>query len=661
MKYLILKIILAFRMNNKSKIGLLLILLNGTFLSNTFAQNKNNTFFQNEVYVKIKESIDIERSKSPDDIVESKFDFLSRKNKSEYGIDGLKASFYFSKSEELRRIFRLKFSKTEKVEDLIKVLKKSKQIEAVEKIPIFRTTTIPEPDDLGPNDDSSDGQYSLHLVNAIEAWGVTQGDPNIVVAVVDDAIQIDHEDLADNIVDGRDVADDDDDPNPPNDDFDHGTHVAGIVGAVTDNGTGIASIGNGISIMPVKATTNINDCDNCITHGWEGVIWAAENGADVINCSFGSSGPLNQEGLPSPFWQGIIDQAYDLGAIIVASAGNHNYTCKNYPSAYARVFSVANTDKDDKLYQLPNVTGDTPCAVITNDCSVSGICEDVLYTAGSTHGTWVDICAPGRRIKSTLPTNDYGRKTGTSMAAPLVAGLCGLILSANPSLTQDQVLNCITSTAVDIDPLNPGFEGLLGAGRIDAHQAVLCASNPPQPEDNTVDVIDCCQEFVGQSSTCFTRDYSFGFGSGAIAFSNVAVEVISKYSITLLPGFCVNAFPPEPGEWGSNPFLAHIGVCLDGAARTNSPIVQIGPAIHNYPNPFANSTEIEYTVDTNAPVSLFVSDITGRRLSTLVNSEEKNIGIHQATFDGQALKSGVYYCTLQIGDRIVTKKMVIAK
>lgn len=649
----------------KVKLALLLLLFCSLFFANAFAQEREDTFVQNEVYVKIKESVELERSKSPNDVAESVFTFLTSKNKSEFDIEGLEASFYFSKSEEIRRIFRLKFGKTEKVEDLMKMLKQSEQIELVERIPIYKTSFTPN--DLG--DKTTNGQYGLRLINAIQAWDIAQGDPNIVVAVVDNAIDTNHEDLAANLVAGRDVADNDNNPNPPNASFYHGTHVAGIVGATTNNGKGVASIGYGISIMPIKATRDTGD-PNIIHAGTQGIVWAAENGADVINLSYGAYGPYVSS---TTFDQSIIDYAHSLGAIIVAAAGNISYSCHNYPAALNNVFSVANTDIFDQKTNY-NCINFYPCALDNNNCDDSNECPPIIcdpvtgtctaeldyFNCGSTFGSWVDISAPGDHIRSTFPYNNYSYLNGTSMSAPLVAGLCGLILSVNPSLSQQQVLDCITSTAVDIDALNPGFEGLLGAGRIDAHQAVLCASGGSEPPIEPEYPLVCCEAFEdGLYNFCTISDegvsWNYIFGDG------VSYESISSKYILLNPGFCSNALSPDPGEVGNHKFLAHIGICPEGNGRKSSPNIKNSVTIKNYPNPFSNSTEIEYTVDVNGPVSLFVSDITGKKLSTLIENEEKEIGTHRVTFNGEGFKSGIYYSTLQVGDKMVTQKMVIAK
>ena len=164
--------------------------------------------------------------------------------------------------------------------------------------------------DFQPNDPSLNSCWHLSKIQAFDAWSLGTGSDSVVVAVVDDALEINHLDLT-NVIwnnhleipnngidddnngyvddyNGYDVADNDNNPNPPNTNLDHGTHVAGISGAQTNNNIGVASIGFGISIMPVKATRD-NNFNGTINNAYDGVYYAALNVADIINCSWGSS------------------------------------------------------------------------------------------------------------------------------------------------------------------------------------------------------------------------------------------------------------------------------------------------------------------------------------------------------------------------------------
>lgn len=371
-----------------------------------------------------------------------------------YGVKEFYQPFKNIKDQRLNGVLRLEINDIYKVDELIKELIKNEQVEYAERIPLLKSTLTPN----DPNYNSST-QWSLFQVNASQAWDISTGSSSVTVAIVDDAVEITHDDLSgvtwtntgeipgngiddDNNgyiddVNGYDVANDDNNPNPdaPISSYDHGTHVAGIAGAATDNSTGIASIGHNVSLIPVKSTNSAT----AVTHGYEGIIYAVSVGADVINMSWGGSGS-------STTAQNIITYANDQGSLLIAAAGNDNVSNVFYPAGYSEVMAVASTTFGDSKSSFSN------------------------------YGSWIDISAPGSAIYSTIPGNSYGTKQGTSMASPMVAGMAGLMLSLNPSLSPDDIKACILSSADDIDGANPGFIGELGAGRINAQAAMNCMS-----------------------------------------------------------------------------------------------------------------------------------------------------------------------------------------
>ena len=213
---------------------------------------------------------------------------------------------------------------------------------------------------LTPNDpyfttSFNNGMWCLYQVNAPQAWDISTGDANVVVAVTDNAIQINHPDLVNKLVPGRDVVDDDNDPSPcgGNDGF-HGSHVSGTVGAETNNNLGVASIGFNISVMPIK----IGNCSTgALTAGYDGIIWAADNGADAVNMSWGGGGA-------SSYGQNVCNYAWNQGCILIAAAGNDNSSQQFYPAAYDNVVSVAATTSGD------------------------------AKSSFSQYGTWIDVSGP---------------------------------------------------------------------------------------------------------------------------------------------------------------------------------------------------------------------------------------------------------------------------
>ncbi len=218
---------------------------------------------------------------------------------------------------------------------------------------------------------------------------------------------------------------------------DHGTHVAGLLGASTDNAVGISSaIFNG-SIMSVKCTSDESEL-GFIYDGYPGMLYAAKAGADIINLSWGGDGGGDSN-------QSIINVCYNTyGALIVAAAGNDNTSDPHYPSAFTNVISVAATGSGDSKAGFSN------------------------------YGTTVDISAPGVNMRSTVYTagGSYISYDGTSMASPLVASCFGLLKSANPEASNEWLIENMLSTADPIDDINPNYVGLLGAGRINVHNAI---------------------------------------------------------------------------------------------------------------------------------------------------------------------------------------------
>ncbi|HPN52011.1 MAG TPA: S8 family serine peptidase [Anaerolineaceae bacterium] len=300
--------------------------------------------------------------------------------------------------------------------------------------------------DMVPNDPSYGAQWGLGKINAPAAWDITTGDSSVIVAVLDSGVDLDHPDLADKIVNGIDYVDDDSTPQDTNG---HGTHVAGIIGASSNNGIGITGVSWGARIMPVRVLDS--NGSGYLSDIVSGINWACSNGAKVLNLSLG--GRTDSESLKT-----AVDNAYASGCFVVASAGNcgDSYYSYNgctymnqpsYPGAYDHVFAVAATTSSDG------------------------------HASFSTQGSYVDIAAPGKDIYSTMYNNTYTYKDGTSQAAPFVSGLAALILSIKPGFSPDQVRQVIESTAVDLGSV--GVDDFYGVGRINILAALQSISLPP--------------------------------------------------------------------------------------------------------------------------------------------------------------------------------------
>lgn len=281
-------------------------------------------------------------------------------------------------------------------------------------------------------------QYPQQMLGLPAAHAISQG-AGVVVAVIDTGVQLTHPDLAGHLTAARiDFVDGDD---VPEDVFSggndygagHGTHVAGIIHLVAPQA----------QIMPIR----VLDTDG---RGYsfviaEAILYALENGADVINLSLGM--PESS----SYFLEDIIDEAAAQGVVVVAAAGNLNNTRKQFPAA-------------------------ADCAL-----GVTAIDPNRVKASFASYGNWVSLAAPGVGIHSTLPVDGYGSWSGTSMAAPFVAGQAALLLSLEPGLTVVQVADLMGGTAAPLNPLNPGYVNQLGAGQIDviASLQALQAGNIP--------------------------------------------------------------------------------------------------------------------------------------------------------------------------------------
>ncbi len=327
-------------------------------------------------------------------------------------------------------------------------------------------------------------QANDHDIDAEAAWEMSTGATNVVIAVIDTGIDMNHPDLveqlwtnpnevADNGVDddgngfiddthGWDFINNDNDPSAqPNshlfttDYVLHGTHVAGTIGASGNNSVGVSGINWSVQIMPLKI---FNDDGEGDTDGIaEAVEYAIANGADIINMSYGGSSSTQTE-------ETVMTAAADAGIVLVAAAGNESHNLNNrpfYPACYANVIGVGATDDSDIITSFSN---------FGSDC--------------------VDVAAPGEFIYSTYYYDDtgtysaldeeYGYMSGTSMATPVVAGIAGLVLATNPNLSAADISDIIVQTADDIG------DDTLGSGRVNAAQAVAAAVDEQNPEAVTI-------------------------------------------------------------------------------------------------------------------------------------------------------------------------------
>lgn len=399
-----------------------------------------------------------------------------------------------------------------------------------------------------PNDPQLANQYALTNIQAAAAWGVNtttaRGDTNIIIGIVDTGTDPTHEDLQNNIkhnyadligggdtdndgyIDnftGWDLGENDNDPtfnaNP------HGVHVSGIAAASVDNAIGVAGVGFKCKFLPVK----IANSSGVLTQSYEGIVYAADHGCAIINCSWGSE-------TASQLGQDVITYAtINKDALVVAAAGNNATDEAFYPASFDYVISVANTKSDDRRSSTSNYN----------------------YT--------VDVSAPGESINSTYPANTYSLQTGTSMASPCAAGAAAIIKSFYPNYNALQVGERLKTTCDNIYSLmSPSYANKLGKGRINLYNALMQPLSPSvvvtqrnitDGNDNTfvindtLHIIDTYTNYLGattnltatlSSTSVFVSIINNTASLGAIATLGSATNTSSPYTIKILPNAPAN-------------------------------------------------------------------------------------------------------------------------
>jgi len=283
-----------------------------------------------------------------------------------------------------------------------------------------------------PNDTLySEYQWNLPEIATENGWSVSKGSPDVVVAVLDTGVQSDHPDLKGRLVKGVNIVDP---SSAPEDDVGHGTHVAGIIAAEVNNNEGVAGMTWYTKIMPVKVLDSSGAGSTYSVA--EGIIWATDNGAQIINMSLGNYAQAE-------FLHDAIKYAHDKGVVLVAASGNDNTEQPGYPAAYPEVIAVAATDPNEVRAEYSN------------------------------YGDYIDVAAPGTSIPSTYPGSRYAALSGTSMASPHVAALASLVRAANAGMGNAEVEELLRSTARDLGAAGKDKE--FGYGQIDVVNALQSA------------------------------------------------------------------------------------------------------------------------------------------------------------------------------------------
>ncbi|HAY14753.1 MAG TPA: S8 family serine peptidase [Fimbriimonadaceae bacterium] len=323
---------------------------------------------------------------------------------------------------------RVKLNARGNVEAAVATLEKERYVRDAE--PVFLRQVV-----ATPNDPLFAQQKWLLPIQAPQAWDLFKGSDSVVVGILDTGVQLDHPDLENKLVPGEDLVTLDGDPS---DDHGHGTAVAGLVGAETDNGIGVAGTDQNSLLMPLKVGSG------GISHSVEGILYAADNGCDVINMSYGGFGRSQAE-------QDAVNYAFARNVVPVAASGNNGLKdVIFYPAGLDNILSVAASDDNDNQADFTN------------------------------YGDWVDVAAPGVATLCPSLGSGYGKPSGTSMASPVTAGVASLVKGYSPAGTTNvQVIDYIKRGADNIGDF-------IKDGRVNANKSLQLV---PKFEDRNYGIV----------------------------------------------------------------------------------------------------------------------------------------------------------------------------
>ncbi len=282
-----------------------------------------------------------------------------------------------------------------------------------------------------PNDPGWSNQYGMDNIRAPGGWELATGSVAVTIAVLDTGVDLSHPDLSAKITSGFDFVENDTDPQ---DDNGHGTHVAGIAAATTNNSIGVAGTSWGAQVMPIKIMNRYGN--GSYSDLAAGVIWAADHGAHIINMSLGGNSP-------SPVLEDAVNYAYARGVVQVAAAGNTGNGYILYPARYTHVIAVGGTDVNNNRANFSN------------------------------YGAELDLVAPGVSIYSTSLGGGYSYRDGTSMSTPYVSGLAAILTGLSRPYSPDLIAYEMESTALDLGAI--GWDTFYGHGLIQMDAALAKA------------------------------------------------------------------------------------------------------------------------------------------------------------------------------------------
>lgn len=663
------------------KITLSLTCLLAFFSTNVFSQNQSDKYFQlqpdltaNVDYVY--QTIILKLKPEYRDVLEAGRSNVVASLLNDFKVNRVDKKFIQSavamrqaagvSSVDLSLIYEIKVDASVNIEEAINKLHSTGMLEYAE--PNYISYLQYTPNDPLANDIS---QYHLGKIHAYEAWDIEKGDSTVIIGFSDTGTALKHRDLKNNIkknwadpvngVDddadgyidnfqGFDLAQNDNntqtDPGPG---AFHGAHVTGCGTAQTNNGAGLAGAAFNCKYLPVKIS-DTSAGNILLTKAYEGIVYAADHGAQIINCSWGrNTGGFSQS------QQDVVTYATDLGALVLSSSGNWGTSAVDYPASYKYVLSVASTDKND------------------------------VKATSSAYGSTIDLCAPGHNINSSIAKDTFLVVGGTSMACGVASGCAGLVKARFPWYNGLQIGEQLKATADNIDALNPSYKGMLGTGRINLFRAVT--ETPPMISMPSIIKTDYANDIFSANDTVDISGEITNFLDTTEALK-VTLRTTSSY-ITIIDSTStigvLNTLDTTDNY--ADPFTVYVKPGTPGTIVTFQLVftdsnyvayqtftVQIASSIsilennttysalaQNYPNPAGTATTIEFELKSQVEAELTVYDVTGRKVETVVESEELSAGKHSYNFNTERLPNGIYYYSLRAGELIETRKMVVLR
>ncbi len=521
---------------------------------------------------------------------------------------------------------------------------------------------------------------SLIDINAEQAWAITKGSSTIKTAIIDGGFELNHPDLS---------------PNKYPISYDastggsqtqvthaHGTCVAGIVGAV-QNDTGVSGVAPNSKIMSVRITSGDNIAD--------AISWSWTNGADVINCSWGTT-PSSM--IDNAIANAIMYGRNQKGTVIVCAAGNSDNSASQYPG-----------NSDNFKDFIINVGAIDKCGIRSGKTSRTGSCTPWCSEYASAYGPKLDIVAPGSAITTTdlqgdsplyefNPDNytgcafsgysnlDYTQNFfGTSAAAPYVSGVVALVLSVNPNLTVYQVNTIIEQSAQKIRPdlynydttsgrPNGTWNDKTGYGLVDAYQAVLLAQGCPTTLTVTTNVVAPNTETKQASGSIVATNIVYNgatenFKAGNFVSFEPGFIAETGSTVTAILQACSSNLMQNPPISESFVLQKENENLMEEKKTEEKPVAQkILPKEYSlsqaYPNPFNPTTTISYGLPEASYVTLKIYNTLGQEVASLVH-EQKVAGYYSVEWNASSLTSGMYIYRITAGKFSESKKMQLVK